>query len=217
MENIINTNFLTKAEQKNLIALYKTACEEYWRKMDGSVDTKMVDYCVKSVSVLVPFKNGSIGIIDKSNIDTNFWFGYSNCGQGLSYDECNRTMDHVQNNIAEYFKEKNMQEFDRLEKDIAEAKSNLEANSKYSVPTISTKYYGQNKANPMCNVNLFSDPSRINENDADVMVHRIDMEELLMWEAGVKQARKNFNKRLDAYLKRFGTSKLSVHRYWVDR
>ena len=79
-----SNSIFSKESQKKLAELYKAGLFEVW-------DDHMANWCMKQVAYFVPI-NGGKGIIaiDKQHIETSFYSGYSDLGQGMSYDENNK-------------------------------------------------------------------------------------------------------------------------------
>ena len=98
-------DFLNKKFQQELKERYAVAMKAVWGNSQ-----KMIDYCVKQAAVFIPVANNGIAVIDKPHIETDFYFGYSDCGQGLSYEENNERVNHVSDNLAEYFVNYNLRD-----------------------------------------------------------------------------------------------------------
>ena len=200
--------FLSKNGQKELRQKYEIALSDAWKNRNGKIDTRMVNFCLKDISVIIPMSNGTIVAIDKPRIDKDFCFGYSNCGQGMSYDECQRTHQAVSDNLAEYFKEENLRGFDSRYREFVNGAS--EENFHKGVH-LSGKYWSQSKTNPLRNIT--TDAVREME---PVTAEPVTAEDIENYVEAVKFVRSEFEKKLDSYLKRYGTSKLRTWTYWVD-
>lgn len=87
--------------------------EKVWRKRDGSIDQKMVDYCVKKTSAYIVVDR-CIVTFDKPDIETRFCFGYGIQG-GYDYDEAGRAADYAAKSL-DYFVGENLSRttYDRL-------------------------------------------------------------------------------------------------------
>lgn len=213
------TDFLNKTNQNILREMYKDACSKYWVRKDRrtgavSVDEKMIKYLLGDADVFVPLADGTIIEFSKPRIDKDFWVGYSDCGQGITYDEANSTIDAIHNNFAEYFKSENMRGIDQFIEEAIAAKDNIAHNYTFDIAVVCGRWNGQADDSPLrevcVGVNLNDHPLEPGCRVATID----DMERII---AALEQRKANFEKRLNTYLKRYGTSKLHVGRYWVDR
>ena len=111
---------LSKDNQTNLKNEYHA---EIAKVYNNSI--KMTDYCLSCVKFFAKLRNYII-CFDKHRIDNDFWFGYSDCGQGMSYDENNNRVEAIQNNLYEYFINKNVENIDTKIKNL---KNYIECNT----------------------------------------------------------------------------------------
>lgn len=195
--------FLSKNGQKDLRQKYEIVLADAWKNRNGKIDTRMVNFCLKDASVIIPMSNGTLVAIDKPRIDKDFCFGYSTCGQGMSYDECQRTHQSAADNLAEYFKEENLKGFDSRYREFVNGAS--EENFHLSVH-LTGKYWSQSEKNPLRNITT----------DTVKMQEPVTAEDIENYVEAVKFVRAEFEKKIDSYLKRYGTSKLRTWTYWVD-
>lgn len=205
MNNTDNT-FLSKESQAALVKKHIESLSQIWRRLNGEPDTKMVDYCRKDTALLVPMDNGTFVAIPKPRMEKEFCFGYSDCGQGMTVDECNSTLDHVNNNLAEWFKDENLKNFDRT--------YGLEEidNHEYSDLCLVRPYISQDDENLLRCVTTVVDGWGRREKNYDTLTEA-DIER---YKVALAAVREKFSKQLDTYLKKYGTKKLKTWRYWVD-
>ena len=161
------------------------------------VGSKMHDYCTKKVSDAVMLENGMIYLFEKPKIETNFCFGYRLSGGDTNeYDEANNMCHHVQNDKGMYFLEKNLEKFDNFEEF-------LKTETIYAC----LRYYGTK----FCGV--YNTRYTLAVVESVYVLTKNDIENL----REVNQSEKEkFKKRLNTYLKKYGTSKLHTWSYWVD-
>ena len=185
-----------------LLPEYRQELEKVWKN-----DTDMVEYCIKQTQSLVKLSTGQLFATDKPSIETRFCFGYSDIGQGPSYDECNDEMDDFRKHEAEYFKHENLQCFDNfIEQLDGDGVKQLYVTNRYRDD------YGAN----IVTTTWIS--------DFDFECHGLRREMYTKVSAQDKEAikavyladRADMEKRLDTYLKKYGTKKLHVWRYWID-
>ena len=172
-------------------------------------DTKMVKYCQNEISNAVKLSDGRIVVVEKQKIETSFCFGYSTCGQGSEYDEASDAAHHAKTS-EKYFREQNLKDL--------QSKINLLEGKKekswWGDPYLSQQsYYSSGPINNYKVVELrycdFVEQTKgqystISEADKKLII------------AMYKEEIAKMNKRLDAYLKRYGLSKLNVWTYWRD-
>lgn len=196
-------NFLSKDSQKQLREKYTEALKDAWTRRDGQPDNKMVEFCLKDTAVVIPMSNGTICVMPKPSMDKDFCFGYSTCGQGMSYNECQKAHSAALDDLANYFIEKNLDDFDRRYKEVTQGSNEKGFHSHYH---LSGKYWSQSKDNPLRNMTM--DNTEVQE--------PITAEDLKNYAEAVKFVRADFEKKLKSYIKRYGTKKLRTWTYWVD-
>lgn len=211
-------DFLNKKFQQELKERYAVAMKAVWGNSQN-----MIDYCVKQAAVFIPVANNGIAVIDKPRIETDFYFGYSDCGQGLSYEENNERVNHISDHLAEYFVSYNLRDINEKIKLIEEI---LDSENKdggdyiiinsmhYSSDTVGTARALQ-IVSPYNIYTGYTTLEMIQQNDATAVVASI--EDVKRYLEAYKFIKETFTKRLNTYLKRFGTSKLNVGTYWIDR
>ena len=203
-----NSDF-SKENQKKYRALYEKAVSEIWKG-----DKKMIDYEMKNVYLLVPIEDGKYLIpINKINLEKDFYFGYSDIGQGISFNDNVKRMDEVKKRLGEYFIEHNTAGIDAEIKKIQEV---LEDKTNRYVATHYVSYYAAPKN---CIVHSFGFIDKFKSelpitSSKYFYLREYDLNKLLLAYSLFKEAT---IERLNSYLKKYGTSKLHVSSYWIDR
>ncbi len=186
-------------------------------------DAKMIDYCVDKVAAVATLPNGDIITVDKQGIETHFCFGES----GYDYDEALESAQ-VARTSQTYFKRENMKEFNRK---IELLEDVLKGESSYRV-FIGDKAYLRQKED--CKLRFFRFDSLcdiiyacgdscyledlpgkelfLNGNYGRIAT----AEEVSAILEAYKTAAKAHEKKVDSYLKRYGTSKVHSWTYWRD-
>lgn len=210
-------DFLNKKFQQELKERYTVAMKAVWGNSQN-----MIDYCVKQAAVFIPVANNGIAVIDKPRIETDFYFGYSDCGQGLSYEENNERVNHISDHLAEYFVSYNLRDINEKIKLIEEILDSGNKDGEYII--INSGHYSSDilgNARSLQIVkpyNFYTGNTTLEEiqrHDASAAVASI--EDVKRYLEAYKSVKETFTKRLNTYLKRFGTSKLNVGTYWIDR
>ncbi len=184
-----------KAEQQALKARYAALlAAEVWK------DQKMVDYCVKKTARIVELSNGALICIEKPTIKTRFCFGYHAnvyCTEEISTAEA--AADHAAKS-QEYFKTKNLESMDAMLK----ALENSEAG-------IRPQYTGTAESARICEL-VFPEPWK----PLPPGYRRLLPEDREKLREAYRTERGVFAARLDAYLRRYGLSKVHTWTYWAD-
>jgi hypothetical protein len=201
-------NFLSKPAQKELRTKFETALQDVWKRRDGSVDEKMVKFCLSDAAVVVPLSNNRMTIIAKPRIEKEFCFGWSSCGQGPSHNECVNACEDANDNLAEYFKQQNLESFDRHYKNYIEANDNGHSQELNATG----KYISQSGNNPLRSINFNNREYPQLDKDSE----NITSEDLTNFVTAINFVREDFSKRIETYLKKYGTKKLRTWTYWID-
>lgn len=175
--------------------------EKIWGK-----DARMVDYCTKKVSDAVLLESGMIFIFEKPKLTTDFCFGYHLSSYDTeSFDNANSMVHHVENDGGAYFAKKNLESFDRFDESIS-VNEILLYEPGYGNSNIVTHF------NPESNLRYARciSADRLN---AMIAFTPKDIENIKKVNAS---ERAKMEKRINAYLKRYGTSKLNCWSYWRD-
>ena len=163
-------------------------------------------YYNNSISRVVELTNGDLIALDKQNIETRFCFGHGSWGDtytGALNKSINATRDG-----GEYFKAENLKKYDRI----------IDAliGGDYILYTFPAHHNAPDDTNVRdlgyCKRYDYIDyvsgrgytPRIISDEDRKIIL------------AAYFEERAKFEKRLNAYLKRYGTSKLHTWTYWED-
>lgn len=211
--NANKVEWLSKDVQKAMMVNYEKCMESVWTLRNGKIDTKMVDYCKKKTAVLVPLNDGKMISLEKSGLEKDFYFGYSVCGQGPTYDDHNETMRNVSKYLEKYFVEKNKE---RIEHDI----QFLKDKNHDGYRLFKRKHY-ISEPEDGCVVSINYVRSWEISGMSDEKIKELHGEELTHDELnnlilGYKELLEIKEKQISSYLKRYGTSKLSINSYWID-
>jgi len=169
-------------------------------------DSSMISYLMKRVANIVKLSNGVLVPFEKHNIETSFCFGYDG---DRDYDDANN-MVSVARSQTSYFKNENLRCYD----DKIDSLSNPD--NEYLL----MQHY------PDYNVNIYS-ASMMTAYSYDGQRYLYDH---IMPKGAIKltdddrkaiidalfEVRKEFDLRLNTYIKRYGTSKLKCWSYWRD-
>lgn len=169
---------------------------------------RMAKYCTSKVADAIETPIGIVKI-EKRRIQNSFWFGYSDCGQGLSYEENEERMENIENRKYKYFKRKNLE-------DLIETIEKLKtSNFVYVYPVcysdipinlyeIEIGKYDKiaEGEKPYRKLDCSYIPLTAETKDAVIKMY----EKFLVHET----------KRVENYVKRFG-KKITINSYWIDR
>ena len=200
------SGIFSKEYQNKLKTRYEAGLHDVWGK-----DSNMIDWSMKQITYLVPICGGKYIVeLTKPAIETEFWFGESDCGQGPSPEENTRNMNFVRLTIEDYFMNRNLRGIDE---NINRLNEIIAGNSNYKVKHY-IHYWSSPEDTPIHGF-CFEHPwygSSVSGESWD-----LDIEDVKMLLEAYKLQRERFVKRLEAYLKRFGSSKLHISSYWIDR
>ena len=197
-----------KDYQQDLKCRYLVGLMKIWRRED---DVDFINKLMSNIAVFIPICGGKyILTIDKPSIQKEFFFGYSDIGQGPSFEENQKTMDNVKANLVEYFKRRNLENIDSK---IATFENILNGASdrklihglKYNSSPIDSPIHGFGIEDPHSGAVMFAWESYFEEADIKNLIY------------GYKFYRELVEKKLDSYLKTYGTKKIIVRSYWIDR
>lgn len=191
------------SNQKELKQRYaEILAAEVWHN-----DQKMVDYCVKKAGYIVELDNGDILAIEKPSIDKDFCFGYSDSRYDTEdFDRANDMAHHARTS-QEYFLEQNMKGIDEMIARLEGEESNR------LVFKVCIPYSGQPMSSKLKAIHLYNrwDQSEYAKRFPELM--GADRQKVI---EGYKVVKADFEKRLNAYLKRYGLSKVHAWSYWRD-
>ena len=183
----------------------------------------MIDYCTKKVLNIAELADGIIITIDKQPIETQFCFGES----GYDYNEAVASAAHARTS-TDYLKKENMK---RFESQIAEL-DKVKAENHYYLVAYKKEYIGQSDDCKLGYVRIkhasdILEDVNNGESLADVYGKFIKSrdgaeyriltpEEVEVVRSAYEAARSAHEKKVDAYIKRYGTSKVHAWTYWRD-
>jgi len=183
---------------------YRMELVKVWKN-----DTKMIDYCIGQTQSLVKLSGGQLFTTDKPTLKKEFCYGYSSCGQGPTYEECNETIATVRKHLGEVFKDENLEDYDR----ILDWYNGVDTHNKR--PYLSSHYWPKYGAN-IVTVTWIDEYDRDWPKVASGEVVPLSEQDRQTIIGIYKSDREAMVKRCEEYLKKYGTEKLHVWRYWID-
>lgn len=177
----------------------QTNREEYISAIRSCHKPSMVSYYDKNAVCIIKLDDGLLLPIPKCHIQTTFYFGES----GYDYDEVIKSAQAARQS-EEFFIQSNLENIDEALKNIRDEQTHVVLiattydNDKIAYPTISR--YSDYVTNP-CFYKGMREATKT-EREA--------------YAQGLEFAKADLLKRLKAYLKRYGMSKVHVHTYWID-
>lgn len=191
---------------------YRAAIAE--RYAEGS---KMFDYCMKKVDS-VALVSGFVCSIDRQNIETRFCFGES----GYDYEEASEQAENARRSYA-HFRRENLKNFDSWVQD-------LRSNDEF-MPCFANYYGKELKPGALVSVQWLRKWEVIEAYGGSCFLDQVggsvvewrgvphyiltdaDREQLAK---AYEKARARHSKRIEAYLKRYGLSKVHAWTYWAE-
>ena len=187
------------ANKMNIELVNKISAE--YAKVWGD-DTRMNTYCNNKVKNAVEMHDGSIVLFENPAIENHFYFGYSDRGQGISYDDNNKRIEFIEKNKLSYFYRHNLKNcFSKLFK--------INVNNVYRKAYLCKNYDESN----ICIVHMYTDYEFNHLTFKPVEMTEAD---IIAYNAVIKTERKRFATRLNSYIKRYGVSKIDIDSYWID-
>ena len=187
-----------KKTQKELKAIYQEELKSYWK------DDKMVKHCIKEANYILELEDNSLITVDRPRIKKDFCFGYSDSRYDTEdYDRANDMADYASKS-EEYFIEENLKEIKRTIKQLENGNHDIE---------IFAHYHGQSEESKMrCWTfkNYYHDYSNY------MNYRQLKDHEVKALIEAYKEVEKDFIKRLNSYLKRYGLTKVNAWSYWKD-
>lgn len=178
-------------------------------------DEKMVKYCVNKASQIIKLSGGQLYVIDKERLETHFCFGWSSCGQGSEYDEAQKMANRAQHDY-DMFREKNTRGLQEMIDDLQPTPPDYCGTPRYE-PYIRVQYCtGSPNIYNLAWVNDYQlqyEKWRFQNWEGFQPLSDEDRATLI---AAYQEELDKRNKQIDAYLKRYGTSKLRTWTYWLD-
>lgn len=191
-----------KKHEKELKQQYiDITMEESWHN-----DSGMRKHFEKSIDRVVKTEKGYLIALDKPSIEKDFCFGYSDSRYDMKDYERANDMAHHARTSEEYFIGENMKQIDSKIESLKKKAFKLYTGVKFcDAPEDSVIHYY----------------TLIHEFDAETGNYREGLEPLeesdreLLIET-YEEMKKDFAKRLQTYLKRYGLSKVNAWSYWKD-
>lgn len=197
--------------QKELKEIYMNIIKtEVWKDSEH-----MQKFAEKEVAYIVELSNGNIIDFDKPRIETSFCFGagYNGFCTSEDWDNANSLVDRTYGD-QEYFKSKNLSD---LNNRIKELKSCLTGNSEcYTY----THYTGQPEKSKLKTYSVCNFRYTPKNNPAFWSnlkdVQKLENDDIQKIIDGLQEVKKQFEKRLNTYLKRYGLTKIRAWSYISD-
>lgn len=194
--------------QKELRAEYREELRKVWDSQ------KMIDYCAKDAAFIIEH-DGKLYEIDRPSIKKDFYFGYGYNGISTqeeirdAYDAADYAMDNER-----YFVDENLRGIDeaigKLEEVLADMRRTWCAwSGPRSLVKVGKHYCSQT---PDCRLNYFSIVDTWRETPEETADAEL-VEKLI---EAYKAVKDDFKKRLAAYLRRYGTTKVRTSVYLCD-
>lgn len=194
------------------------AFEEFknWTKA-GWDSPHMADYCIGKAAEVAKLRNGMLVPIEKESIETHFCFGES----GYDYDEAQEMAHHAATS-EDYFMEENMKKHRRT----------MEELDKHGVSVMAVLFPEYGKDNKVCGLDFCRITDCLDAVGGSAFLEDLKGRELdfggftgyvctdddvLLIKAALDRATKAHERKLRAYLKRYGMSKVHAWTYWRDR
>ena len=187
---------LSKQDKERLTA----AEREYWK------DESMVKHCVNCATFLFDLR-GKIVIIEKTGIKTDFCFGYGVFGGDESFDNALEMAAHARKSERYFIRENHRS---------APYAETIEAlNNNSWIAYASPKYIGDSKQ--MLNINFMRDYEYCERNkQLPENSFLLTDEEKKAYKLVLAKAAQEHHKKIKAYLKRYGLTKVNSWTYWED-
>lgn len=205
----VTTSQGERKQKNNDLALIDEYLNE-WRKI-WKDNARMMEYGEKKTSAIRKLSNGGLLTWEKPRIETSFCFGY----RGSDDEDANRMVSHAKTNEG-YFKSENLKGFDHIIKKI----ESLGSDEDYSGNKL---YIYREKYSRTDNLNLWSytilpfwQYNEAIERNLYLDIQEANEEDINTILEAEKNERAKFEKRLNAYLKKYGLSKVRSWSYWQD-
>lgn len=194
-------------EQKEAKARYiDIVMRETWGNDDG-----MRKHYEKTLFTAVELSKGYLIPIEKSSIKKSFCFGYSLSRYDTEdYDRANEQAEHAASSV-DYFIAENLKPVDDYIKSLEEMET------RRYIPIIRTHYNRAPKDTVIKCVDWVKDWEYSEYTEAQKAEKELltEADAQIIIEA-LKAEREDFIKRLQAYLKRYGLTKINTWSYWQD-
>lgn len=180
----------------------------------GASTSELPEYIkIDKNDLIVTLSDGGTFTINGCKLKTEFWFGYSDMGQGPTSEECSAAVNNARTN-EQYFIDENLSDID----------NRMELLTDPTKTGRIEKYLwllGDQSGAWSLDTNDTDDPDNLKTWERNKYnqglykpLGRADQQRLI---AAYSQLRVMREKRCRAYLKRYGLSKIKVSTYWMDR
>lgn len=195
--------------QKELKTIYQEELKKVWNE-------KMVKFCLKTTAYIIEF-HGKLFTIEKPTIKKNFCFGagYNGTTNDEEWDAANE-MVNVATSDESYFISENLKEINHWLKTLNEIKEEMGhkwAKNNYPRFIIETgpSYYKQPAD---CKLRYFCVTDTLRDKRRGDLCEDVELINSLI--VGYEEVKKQFEKRLANYLRRYGLSKINAWSYISD-
>jgi DNA-binding protein H-NS len=175
----------------------KKEYEKVWKS-----DTKMVDFCVKKTIGIVQLEDGGYFCFEKPSIETHFCFGYGQNGISTEEDYNDAVKAKINASTKEYFFKENMRKFQDLENML-----------KYDGKVYSMELY--NSKSKLRGLKTDEEERRFGKMYGTIISEITPIDRLNL-KIELSNQKKKFEKRLETYWKKYGSSKFKTWTYLVD-
>lgn len=195
-----------KEIQKELKNIYSAELKKIY------TGSSMVTWAVNRAKYLFKMR-GMVVPLEKLNIEKDFYFGYSDIGQGLSYEENNARVNEHEENVIAYFINRNLSDITNKIDKVNEILETYENENYFKKRFVILHEYGsESNIGEIIYYDYYSG-RRDNIKEEDYLT--IDelkeyLQHLMVWKVMCE-------KQLQTYLKKYGTKHISFNTYWVDR
>lgn len=177
---------------------YKMLSDEI--KLIWRDNKKMYDWCMKNIKRVTKInEDGDFIAFSNPTLETEFWFGYSDIGQGLSYDDNIKRMEKIRDSITKHFITENTRKFEEMIELLRDKNNEF---------YVTIKYMG---GKHMMHVDQRPPFSR---EDISRLIDFDEREKII--DAYITELEK-MTKRCVTWLKKYGTEKIKLRTYWIDR
>lgn len=197
---------MTQSKKEMRARYIDIVMRETWGNDEG-----MRKHYEKTLFTAVELSKGYLIPIEKSSIKKSFCFGYSlNSHNADDYDRANEQAEHAQKSV-EYFIAENLKPVD----DYISSFEDME--TRRYIPVIRTHYNRAPKDTIIKCIDWVKDWEYSEYTEAQKAEKELlsEADRRIIIEA-LKAEREDFIKRLQAYLKRYGLSKINTWSYWQD-
>lgn len=195
--------------QKELKTIYREELSKVW-------DEKMVNFCMRETAYIIEHDNGLFEI-EKPKIKTRFCFGagYNGMTSAKDWDRANK-MTNVASSDEKYFISENLKEINHWIETLTKIREEMGHNwAKNNFPQFMIEtgaHYHKQPAD--CKLRYFSVTDTLRDKRQGDLCNNVDFITDLI--TGYEEVKRQFEKRLMAYLKRYGLSKIYSWSYISD-